>query len=190
MSANRSAKQERHWYGCVRLIATGLAGWFVSFVGGSANALDVDVTQNTQRLIPYQVFELTFQHTVEYQDPTWDVSIDVTFQSPSGREQTVGGFFYGSSRPQEPIVVRSENGGPTRANWPCEPADLWKARYAPNELGPWKYEYTFANPAGQTARGSGTFDVVEGRVQKKGFVRINPDKYACPFLSLHGDFPY
>ena len=182
--AIRPARHDRRWRLCRCAVATSLSSWFVWLVVGTANALDVDVTQNTQRLTPYQVFELTFQHDGEYRDPTWDVSIKVNLQSPGGRESSVGGFFYGSSKPQEPTVVRSEGRGPTRANWPCEPANLWKARYAPNEKGRWKYEYVFTNPAGQTAGGSGTFDVVEGRVQRKGFVRINPDN---PFRFVFDD---
>lgn len=183
-TTNRQTRQAPRLHRCMCLIAMGLASWLVSSIVGTANALDVGVTQNTQRLIPYQVFELTFQHNGEYRDATWDVSINVTFQSPSGREQTVGGFFYGSSKRQEPTVTRSEDGGPVRANWPCEPADLWKARYAPSELGRWKYEYAFTNPTGQTAGGNGTFDVVEGRVRNKGFVRVSPDN---PFRFVFDD---
>ena len=78
------------------------------------------VTQNTNMLTSYQVFELTFQHDGKYEDPTFNVTIKVTFQSPSGRESAIGGFFYGPSKPQTPIKVRSEGRGPTRANWPCE----------------------------------------------------------------------
>jgi len=65
--------------------------------------LEVNVTQNTQRLMPYQVFELTFQHLGEYRNPTWDVTINVEFTSPSGKKVKVGGFLYGSSKPQERI---------------------------------------------------------------------------------------
>ena len=149
--------------------------WLAPLAFGAADALEVDVAQNTQRLTPYQVFELTFQHDGRYADPTWDVSIEVALHSPSGRNVTVGGFFYGSSEPQTPKVAQSDGRRRTVANWSCTPADLWKARYAPNELGRWKYEYAFTNPSGQTAKGSGQFDVVKGRVQEKGFLRINPD---------------
>jgi len=182
--ANRPAGHGRRSRRGVCLLAIGLSTWFVPLLAETAGGLEVDVAQNTQRLVPYQVFELTFRHDGKYRDPTWDVTIDVTFQSPSGREQSVGGFFYGSSKPQRPTVVRSEGRGPVRATWPCEPPDLWKARYAPNEKGRWRYEYVFTNPAGQMARGHGTFDVVEGRVHNKGFVRINPNN---PFRFVFDD---
>ncbi|MBC8443110.1 DUF5060 domain-containing protein [PVC group bacterium] len=97
----------------------------------------MSVTQNTSRLMPYQVFELTFQHEGRYRDPTWDVTIDVTFASPRGKTASVGGFFYGSSKPQKPVVREwTDRRGRRRtsAHWPCDPPDLWKARYAPSEL--------------------------------------------------------
>ncbi len=60
------------------------------------------------------------------------------------------------------------------AIWRCEPADLWKARYAPSEIGEWKFGYVFRNNKGDSASGTGAFRVVEGRVRQKGWVRSNP----------------
>ncbi len=158
------------------------------FPAGTLTAeLSVDVTQNTGRLMPYQVFELTFKHTGPYADPTWDVTIDVRLTSPEGRKINVGGFFFGSSRPQKPVIRRSPDGhGGTRslATWPCDPADLWKARYAPSELGTWKFAYTFRSRAGGSARGGGTFEVVSGRTKPRGWVRVNP---ANPFRFVFED---
>ncbi|KPJ74788.1 MAG: hypothetical protein AMS14_04830 [Planctomycetes bacterium DG_20] len=142
-----------------------------------AAELKVKVAQNTSRLMPYQVFELTFRHEGKYRDPTWDVTIDVAFTSPGGRTHRVGGFFYGSSKPQKPVIREHTDGRGRRrssATWPCEPADLWKARYAPSEIGEWRFEYVFRDPAGQAATGRGTFRVVQGRTKPKGWVRINP----------------
>ena len=76
-------------------------------IGSAPAPLAVEVTQNTKRLMPYQVFELTFQHKGKYDDPTWDVGIEVTFTSPDAKRYTVGGFFYGSSKPQKPIIKRT-----------------------------------------------------------------------------------
>lgn len=145
--------------------------------GQAPGGLDVKVTQNTRQLMPYQVFELTFQHEGEYPSPTWDVTIQVQLTSPSGKQPVVGGFFYGSSRPQRPILRRREDGhGGTRtlATWPCDPADLWKARYAPAEVGRWRYRYVFRNDRGRQSVGRGTFEVVRGRVAAKAWVRIHP----------------
>jgi len=145
--------------------------------GRDAAGLDVKLSQNTRRLMPYQVFEMTFQHEGNCAHPTWDVTIDVTFTSPGGKKVEVGGFFYGSSRPQKPVVREGKDGRGRRrtsATWPCDPADLWMARYAPSELGRWSFEYVFRNKAGDAARGRGTFRVVKGRIHNSGWVRINP----------------
>ncbi|MFH1268868.1 MAG: DUF5060 domain-containing protein, partial [Planctomycetota bacterium] len=172
------------------VLAVGLAAWTTALSAESAQTprrLDVNVTQNTERLMPYQVFEITFQHQGEYRDPTWDVTIDVTFTSPGGEKIPVGGFFYGSTKPQEPIVRESSDAHGrkrTTATWPCDPADLWKARYAPSELGRWKYEYIFRNSSGGRTTGDGSFEVVKGRVQRKGWVRINPEN---PFRFVFED---
>ena len=143
----------------------------------AAGALDVKVTANTSRLMPYQVFELTFQHDGKYAHPTWDVAIDVTFTSPGGGKVKVGGFFYGSSRPQKPKARQwtdSRSRRRTSAEWPCDPADLWKARYAPSKPGGWTYQYVFRNKSGAAASGRGSFRVVKGRLRQRGWLRINP----------------
>ncbi len=158
----------------------GTAGVLVAAVlaaGPSAFALEVRATQNTSRLMPYQIFELTLQHEGVYHDPNWDVSVDVTLEGPGGQQHRVGGFFYGSSQPQKPIVRRwKDDKGQERseARWPCEPADLWKARYAPSQLGRWQYRYVFTNKQGEKAEGKGAFDVVPPRRPSKGWVRIDP----------------
>lgn len=161
-----------------------VAIFFVLHTALWADGIEVTTTQNTDRLMPYQVFELTFQHEGHYRSPTWDVSIDVQFSSPTGKKCTVGGFFYGSSKRQQPIVTETGDRRGPIAIWPCDPADLWKARYAPDEPGHWKYDYVFRNVDGGTASGSGEFEVVEGPVHGKGFVRINPQN---PFRFIFDD---
>jgi len=89
-----------------------MAAWLLSAVAAvPSGAVEVAVRQNTDKLMPYQVFELDFRHENNYQDPTWDVSIGVRFTSPGGKRSTVGGFFYGSTEPQKPIV-RGGDGSP------------------------------------------------------------------------------
>jgi len=159
---------------------TGFTHAFCTTAGG----IEVTTTQNTDRLMPYQVFQLAFQHPNDYRDPTWDVSIEVRFHSPAHKKHTVGGFFYGSSKPQRPeILDLGSRRGPI-AVWPCRPADLWKARFAPDELGTWEFEYVFRTPGGEKSIGRGRFEVVSGRVPSKGFVRINPDN---PFRFVFDD---
>ena len=150
----------------------------------SAGGMEVEMTQNTDKLMPYQVLELTFRHEGNYQDPTWDVAIDVNLRSPSGKKHTVGGFFYGSTKPQKPVIKETGGRPGGIATWPCDPADLWKARYAPGELGRWKFDYVFRGPNGERATGSGEFQVVPGRAPQKGFLRINPQN---PFRFVFDD---
>jgi len=147
-----------------------------------AEDLQVKAAANTAKLMPYQVFEITFQHPGKYGNPNWDVTIDLALTSPSGKKVAVGGFFYGSSKPQKPVLDAS--GDPNRTQWPCDPADLWKARYAPSELGDWKYAWTFRNAKGASARGQGAFQVVAGRAHQKGWIRINPRN---PFRFIYED---
>ena len=160
-----------------------------------ADSLDVKVTQNTPRLMPYQVFELTFQHDGKYHDPNWDVTIEVALGSPGGKKITVGGFFYGSSKPQKPLLreTKDTHGGKAfHATWPCDPPDLWKARYAPSELGDWTFRYVFRNHQGHQTEGRGSFQVVRPRPKVKGgvrdtlkgWLRITPDN---PFRFVFED---
>ncbi|HOD81067.1 MAG TPA: DUF5060 domain-containing protein [Phycisphaerae bacterium] len=185
-------------------------------VGSFSAAAEVKLTQNTSHLMPYQVFELTFQYDYNAargaksgqshgNDPNWDVVIDVIFTSPGGKKVKVGGFFYGSSRPQKPVIHASKDEkGRTRthAAWPCDVPDLWKARYAPSETGEWTFEYAFRDKAGVTASGKGCFRVVagrgmstirppcqgvaaaEGQPRPKGWVRIDRDN---PMRFVHED---
>jgi hypothetical protein len=187
----------------IAAVAAFLLGWTVTARPESTQptrGLDVKVTQNTVRLMPYQVFEITFQHEGKDHNPTWDVAIDVTFTSPSGKKVNVGGFFYGPSKPQGQgpgargqgpesrssiqhsalsiqhsalSIQHSAFSVPTPGPRPLAPG-LWKARYAPSELGRWTFQYVFRNHQGQSAAGGGGFEVVRGRLHQKGWVRINP----------------
>jgi len=189
--AQRSAGRQINVALTISVIASGLVSWTAA--GGvesvrTADGLAVNVSQNTKRLMPYQVFELAFHHQGKYHNPTWDVTIDVTFTSPGGEKVEVGGFFYGSSKPQEPIIKDEGTDGRGNrrisATWPCDPADLWKARYAPNEPGRWTFDYVLRNESGKSAAGSGTFQVVKGRIHREGWVRMNPKN---PFRFIFED---
>lgn len=146
----------------------------VAPAGCRAQALPVTVTENSDTIPPYEVFELTFQHEREYADPFFDVAIGVAFTSPSGEGFQVGGFHYGSS---EGVEIRSEPGPGERRNiqYIHRKRDLWKARLAPGELGEWRYEYSFANTEGKAASGEGTFQCVQAPYENPGFLRIDPN---------------
>jgi len=169
--------------------------------------LDVSVEQNTEKLACYQVLELSFRHAGKYHDPTWDVSIDVVFRSPSGRRVQVGGFYYGPLG-ESPVsaALRGQDDRPGRASpaataesgaaetggrrgtagplRSAAPLHVWKARYAPSEPGRWTYRYTFRSPEGRQATGGGRFEVVRGRVHRPGWVRISKEN---PFRFVFED---
>ncbi|MHC4165724.1 MAG: DUF5060 domain-containing protein, partial [Planctomycetota bacterium] len=67
--------------------------------GGIGGGFKVKHTQNTRTIPAFEVFEITFEHDREYENPFFDVTIDVTLTSPSNKKVQVGGFHYGSSSP-------------------------------------------------------------------------------------------
>jgi len=169
------------WLTIAALVAVGAAigGRSLRAQVGEAGAapLAVKHVQNTSTVPPYEVFELTFEHENEYANPFFDVTVEVVFTAPSGKQVQVGGFHYGSSSPPKIRVRQTDTprGRRQTVEYVFDRQDLWKARLAPAELGEWTYSYTFANSAGQKATGSGPFDCVKGRVHNPGFVRQNPE---------------
>ena len=149
-------------------------------------ALNMAVTQNSNAIPLYDVFEITFTHDNKYANPWLDVTVDVTLRGPSRTNVNVGGFHYGSSEPPEIRVREVDSGGRKRqvVEYRFEKQDLWKARFAPAELGRWTYSYVFTNAARREVAGKGWFDCVKGRVHNPGFVRRNPDN---PFRWVFDD---
>jgi len=142
----------------------------------------VSHTQNTAALTPFDVLEITFEHPHHCANPFHDVTIDVTFQSPSGKRIQVGGFHYGSLQP--PTIRLPPATGKRRPVYEFADQSIWKARFAPSELGTWHYSYTFTNPDAGQATGKGEFRVVEGRRRHPGFLRQHPSN---PFRWVHDD---
>jgi hypothetical protein len=106
-------------------------------------------TQNSNVIPRHEIFEITLQHESQYEDPFFDVAIDVTLASPSSKQVQVGGFYY------KPGV--------------------WKARFAPGELGRWTYRFAFKDARGPAASGEGAFTCIKGRRPNPGFLRQHPE---------------
>ena len=136
---------------------------------------DVKQSQNTKAVPMYEVFELTFKHENKYENPFFDVTIEVIFTSPSKKQIKVGGFHYGSST--ETTIhkreIKTDRGKRQQVTYDFDKQDLWKARFAPSEIGKWKYSFTFTNIKGQKASGKGGFLCVKGRRPSKGFLRLH-----------------
>jgi len=158
----------------------------------SESMLEVECTQNTQMVPQYEVFEITFRHENGYIDPFFDTAIDVFFTSPSKKQIRVGGFHYGSSSAARihTHIIQTDRGQRQQVVYDFDKLDLWKARFAPRELGKWKYKFVFKNAKGQEATGEGTFTCVnplrgkseasngvKGRKPNPGFVRRHPISY-------------
>ncbi len=164
--------------GCLLLIALLASAGFAS----DEDDFSVTARPNTDALTPFDVFELTFEHPNHYADPFHDVTVEVTFRSPSGKQVAIGGFHYGSLQP--PTITLPQTSGRRRPLYTFPDQSIWKARFAPAELGTWRYSYTFTDRSGHQVEDEGTFRVVQGRRSHPGFLRQNPDN---PFRWVHDD---
>lgn len=142
--------------------------WFVK-------GLAVHPEVNSKTIPLYDVFELSLQHDKPYANPFFDVTVEVSFTSPGGKEARVGGFHYGSaSGPEIRVTEAGDGGGRRKVDYHFPKQDLWKARFAPDETGRWAYTWVFTDQSGERAGGSGTFDCVRGRAPRHGFLRPDP----------------
>ncbi|MBC8217451.1 MAG: DUF5060 domain-containing protein, partial [Planctomycetes bacterium] len=55
------------------------------YSAGGGN-LQVEYFQNTNTVPLFEVFEITFKHDLAYENPFFDVTIDVTLTSPSKKK--------------------------------------------------------------------------------------------------------
>ena len=117
-------------------------------LGSDSNTLHVEHTQNSTTVPRYEVFEITFRHANQYENPFFDATIDIILTSPSSKKVQIGGFHYKQ--------------------------ELWKARFAPSELGRWTYRFVFRNTQEQSTSGQGAFTCIKGRKPLPGFVRQHP----------------
>lgn len=148
--------------------------------------LAVKYSQNTKTVPLFEVFEITFEHDRAYENPFFDVTIDVTLTSPTKQKVRIGGFHYGSSLPPTMLLETSQTarGDRRKISYHFDKQDLWKARFAPSQLGRWKYSFVFKNAKGQKAFGRGAFTCVEGRKPNPGFLRQHPTN---PFRFVFDD---
>ena len=95
----------------------------------------------------YDVYEIEFPWTSgNYANPWEQVEVRVTWNAPSGRQSTRGGFYYAPG--------------------------YWRARFAPDEMGTWSWSARLSDGS-QSQDFSGAFEVVDS--EWPGFVRSNPD---------------
>jgi len=158
------------------ILLVGLADRPAAAAGESEKPLEVAHSSNAAAVPLYEVFEITFRHEQSYANPFFDVDIEVIFTSPTGKRVQVGGFHYGSATGPEirTRMVETPRGERREVDYIFAGQDLWKARFAPAELGDWSYTWVFKNLEGRRAAGSGAFSCIEGRTHNPGFVRRHP----------------
>jgi len=80
-------------------------------------------------------FEASIKNTKNYRNPYGDVTLNVSYESPDGKEIKFWGFY---------------DGGRT-----------WKIRFMPEEVGTWKYKAVFSDGSGSI---SGTFECIRSDI--------------------------
>ena len=103
----------------------------------------------------YGLFETSITNNTNYGNKFRDVTLNVTFTSPSGATKTFWGFFDGDGTggpdnfdADNPII---NNAGELSGN-------IWKLRFMPDELGTWMYTWSFSDGS---KNGTGSFDVTD-----------------------------
>jgi len=89
----------------------------------------------------YRTFEASITNAKNYSNRFVDVTLDVTYTSPSGKKTTIQGFFDGDGK-----------GGGNKGS-----GTVWKIRFLPDEVGTWSYAWTWSDGS---AGGNGTFSCV------------------------------
>ena len=85
-----------------------------------------------------------------YENPFWDVMVDASFTSPTGKRYSMPGFYDGEG-PDGP--------------------GTWRVRFNPGEVGVWTYQ-THARPSDPDLETRGTFEVTPA--EARGFLRSTP----------------
>lgn len=79
-----------------------------------------------QTVALYKVFETSVTNSKPYSNKLADVTLNIQYQAPSGKLYNFYGFYDGDGK-----------GG--------NQGSVWKMRFMPNELGEWKYVYTWSD---------------------------------------------
>ncbi len=109
----------------------------------------------SQQIPEWTVFEREFQSSKPHKDPLLELSMEVVFRSPSGKERVIAGFWDGSNS--------------------------WRVRFSPDELGEWSYQVRSSESSDRAWDGvQGTFQCVpyhgSNGLYVHGAVGLAPDK--------------
>ena len=92
--------------------------------------------------------EVEFQAQNSYENPFYDVTLDVEYTAPSGKVYTVPAFWDGDN--------------------------IWKVRFAPTEEGIWQYKTTGSSDPGLMKEGTLGCNTYKGELEiyKHGFITV------------------
>ena len=106
----------------------------------------ITVNQSTATPGRYDLYELSIEHSQSAYTNVWEqVSVNVNFTGPTNVAYPIDGFYFNK--------------------------DTWKVRFAPPEMGSWKWSMTFTTPE-SAYTSDGTFKCVTSTT--KGFLKRNP----------------
>jgi len=112
------------------------------------------ITASGKSIERFEAVELTVDFEADYQDFFDRTQVDLlgTFFAPSGKRYEVHGFVYG---------IDEAATKPT-----------WKIRFAPTEIGLWRYDVTVKDAGGTTT--SQTYELLcRRRASHRGFIRVS-----------------
>jgi hypothetical protein len=95
----------------------------------------------------YRVFEARLDNGKPYANKFSDVELRATYTAPFGRQVEFPGFFDGDG----------QGGGDAHTG------NVWKLRFMPDELGPWRYRWSWSD---DTPGGEGSFQCVSQGASK------------------------
>lgn len=196
------------------LIFLGGSLWSLRTAEASPTALQIqDVQANRTTVGLYEKFELTFQvqgsvasnpyFPYDLNPPPGvprgvGISVSAIFTAPDGQQLEQPGFLY---QPYERrCVVENQFVSACPSNgeeWLYPQGEaVWKVRFAPQQLGTWRYRLRAVDASGSAESGEGTFTVVPSSdPHNHGFIRIGRNdpgyfEYAdgSPFIGVgHGE---
>ncbi|MEO5891417.1 MAG: DUF5060 domain-containing protein [Ferruginibacter sp.] len=123
------------------------------------------IAPNSNSIPRFDKFEISLDISATYTNPYDydDIKVQCIFNAPSGRKDTVEGFFM-----QDYIL--NANGSLTSTG-----TGGFKVRYAPNETGNWSYDLSCTNTSGTAIYPNMTFNCIASA--SPGFIRKNSSDY-------------
>lgn len=123
----------------------------------------------------FQKFEAQVNLSANFTNPyDYDqVALSGVFVAPSGKRDTVDGFY------MQDFTLNTTTGSLSTNNSPG-----FRIRFAPTEIGTWSFSLKVKTPAGESLPFTGSFDCVDSN--NPGFIRKNNTNY----LSFDSGSPY